>query len=451
MSLNQPLQLNAGQQEAYNKILAFLFSPDLECALSGPAGTGKTTLMQKIFTDLLPEYRVACELMGEAPTRFTCHFTATTNKAAGVLSAVTGWHVSTINSLLGMRIVNNYETGKKETVGPSPSVDLTNALIFVDEASMLTAQMKKVLCELAEANRAKVIYIGDSSQLNPINESISPVYSLQSPYNHALSEPMRNRTAPALMDLCVQLRETVSTYRFKPIQLALGEVDYLDPRHAESWLSSAYAKGTPDFRILTYTNERAIQYNRLIRNLRGFPDDFFPSEPVVCNNRVTLSRKAFIFPDEELTILAIDPEWHVLETDQGSVRYRYFKVKRRFHPDATLKVAANPAELGAIVKKLHRKKQHVDAFSLSDTFADLRPGSACTVHKSQGSTYDVVLVDLQDFLRAIDKDTIARLLYVAVSRAKSRVLFTGQLPAWVFPAHLPQFYLPKETAHVQSA
>lgn len=58
-------------------------------------------------------------------------------------------------------------------------------------------------------------------------------------------------------------------------------------------------------------------------------------------------------------------------------------------------------------------------------FLDLRHSYACTVHKAQGSTYDTVYVDLDDLYKAIrNKDMYNRLLYVAVSRAAKKVVFT---------------------------
>ena len=48
---------------------------------------------------------------------------------------------------------------------------------------------------------------------------------------------------------------------------------------------------------------------------------------------------------------------------------------------------------------------------------------AMTVHKSQGSTYENVYIDIQDLGRCADKDytMYLKLLYVAVSRASHKV------------------------------
>jgi hypothetical protein len=48
--------------------------------------------------------------------------------------------------------------------------------------------------------------------------------------------------------------------------------------------------------------------------------------------------------------------------------------------------------------------------------APLRHAYACTVHKSQGSTYDVAFIDFSDMYRSEDR---SKLMYVAVTRTSN--------------------------------
>jgi ATP-dependent exoDNAse (exonuclease V) alpha subunit len=73
-----------------------------------------------------------------------------------------------------------------------------------------------------------------------------------------------------------------------------------------------------------------------------------------------------------------------------------------------------------------------------EAFCDLRPIHASTVHKSQGSTYQTVYVDLTDIGRNTRRDVLLRLLYVALTRAKGDVVVTGELPS--------RLYLPTSAA-----
>ncbi len=60
--------------------------------------------------------------------------------------------------------------------------------------------------------------------------------------------------------------------------------------------------------------------------------------------------------------------------------------------------------------------------------ADLRPGYASTVHKAQGASVDDVYIDLSDVGTNGNSEEVARLLYVAISRARKNVYLYGNLP-----------------------
>lgn len=64
---------------------------------------------------------------------------------------------------------------------------------------------------------------------------------------------------------------------------------------------------------------------------------------------------------------------------------------------------------------------------IQDSWLDLRPSFACTVNKSQGSTYHTVFIDLGDVSRVNTNNQLARFMYVGTSRAKYRVVYTGDV------------------------
>jgi exodeoxyribonuclease V len=70
--------------------------------------------------------------------------------------------------------------------------------------------------------------------------------------------------------------------------------------------------------------------------------------------------------------------------------------------------------------------------SSSTTYADLRSPHSTTVHKSQGSTYQVAFIDLTDIGRNTKSYELTRLLYVAITRAAQKVFVTGELPARLY-------------------
>ena len=107
-------------------------------------------------------------------------------------------------------------------------------------------------------------------------------------------------------------------------------------------------------------------------------------------------------------------------------------------PEVTLKpmlecceleaIAKDPQELKMKIKQQSIRKNWYLYFKLKNEVMDLRFPYASTIHKSQGSTFDEVLIDLGSFRVCDDPETAARLLYVAVSRAKNKVFFYGKLP-----------------------
>ncbi|HYQ92191.1 MAG TPA: helicase C-terminal domain-containing protein, partial [Candidatus Competibacteraceae bacterium] len=67
-------------------------------------------------------------------------------------------------------------------------------------------------------------------------------------------------------------------------------------------------------------------------------------------------------------------------------------------------------------------------FQFKERYADLRPPHAGTIHRSQGSTYDLAYLDLTDIGRNTKWYEIAKLLYVGLTRPRHTVMATGTLP-----------------------
>jgi ATP-dependent exoDNAse (exonuclease V) alpha subunit len=79
------------------------------------------------------------------------------------------------------------------------------------------------------------------------------------------------------------------------------------------------------------------------------------------------------------------------------------------------------------VKHFQAKKLYGVIAEMESYFIDLRAAYACTINKSQGSTYDRVYIDLEDVRKCKNPNLLARLLYVGVSRARHQVFLTGSI------------------------
>ena len=93
-----------------------------------------------------------------------------------------------------------------------------------------------------------------------------------------------------------------------------------------------------------------------------------------------------------------------------------------------LKVAREQNTAVIMVTHNHELAHKMDKlYKLKQQYPDLRPRDAATVHKAQGSTYETVFLDLDDLSTCRDSQMAARLLYVAFTRAKKRVVLYGHL------------------------
>jgi ATP-dependent exoDNAse (exonuclease V) alpha subunit len=96
-----------------------------------------------------------------------------------------------------------------------------------------------------------------------------------------------------------------------------------------------------------------------------------------------------------------------------------------------LKQPLDYTEVTKLLKQFAAKKDWMNYFRLKNEFSDFRFAYASTVHKSQGSTYDTVYIDLEDISVCRDLSQLARMLYVAISRATTRVVFYGTPPKYL--------------------
>lgn len=417
---------NQGQSIAIDKFMGFLFEPTIGFNISGPAGTGKTATMKHFIDKTIPAYTETCKLMGIKPEFEEVVMTATTNKAAEVLSKATKYPTQTIHSFLQLKVSEDYSSGRMHlTKTPGFRVN-RNKIIFVDESSMVDTTLFNFIQEGTE--KCKIVYVGDKEQLAPIYEKISPAYT-QGYDMVELTEQMRNNTQPALMELCEQLRETVKTGVFKPIKLVDGVIDYIDTdEDLKAGLNYLFKEPTKDHRVLAYTNARVRAYNSEIRKIRGLSDEFVLGESLIANQPFRTNATSFS-AEEEVVISRITKTHEKINiTPQIEFVYNVCDVTNSFGDTIRdLKVPVDMEHYYEIIRYFAREKNWNLYFQMKGLYPDLRTRDAATTHKAQGSTYKSVIIDLDDISSCRDPDQAARLLYVAFSRAKDRVYIRGNL------------------------
>lgn len=416
--------LNQKQKEAAEGFLQFLFTKDKELIISGPGGVGKTFLMAHMIDTVLPQYQSTCSMLGIEPEYDSVVMTATTNKAAEVLAQNTQRPAETIHSFLNLKVQDDFNTGQSKLIKTGAWYVHKKKIIFIDECSMIDTPLSRMINE--GTVNCKVIYVGDHSQLAPVMEKLSPIYLKDLPqYN--LTEPMRNAHQPALMAVCQQLRDTVETGVFRPIQIVPGVIDWVSDEEAEQAVQQGFWTENNN-RILAYTNKRVTEFNDYIRDLRQYSAQYVIGEELINNSMVKIG-KAALSVEEEVRIIDLSEETHNIEISTDvNLEVRYADLQSH-HGNILLKVPlpVDKTHYAGLVKYYQRTKNWNRYFYLKNTFPDLRPRDSATVHKSQGSTYDTVFIDLSNLSSCPQPNLAARLLYVAFTRAKSRVVLFGSL------------------------
>lgn len=404
--------LNKGQQEAEKKINQFLLSDQKQMCLIAPSGYGKSYLIDHINNGL-SHHNKRCKLLG-AQSIHKSIATATTNKAASVLDGGV-----TLASFLGLQLLTDYKTGKQNLKSTSRSRPIKNHLVWVDESSMVNQEMKGFVDKYL--SESKVIWVGDNCQLAPPKEDNSIVFN--SGFIEAtLDEPMRQSKESPLFKLCEQLRETVKTGIWHPIEAAEG-IHRLNGQETTDCLSDWFNNSSHpnSARCITYENKKTLRLNEFIRTLCGYPAKWQVGDLVTSRN--------VCFDRAEGIKTRIDEVFHIENIEDGvqgkmyGIEFYYVQLAGRL-----FRVPVSTELFTGALNQAKATKQWATFYSLKENFIDLRSSYACTTHVAQGSTYDSVYVDLSDLGRCWDASTLARLLYVAVSRAKKEVVFNGRLP-----------------------
>jgi hypothetical protein len=410
------LKLTQDQQNAYLAFNKFIADPDDKVfVLSGYAGTGKSTLVKKLLADL-PKFYKTLKLIDHKFVEPDTILTATTNKAAENLASIVNEPVSTIHSVLGLTVLTDYKTNKSTLVRNGRKKDLSNHLIFIDEASYIDHKLLghiKDGCALC-----KVVFIGDPAQLLAVNAKSSPVFGAG--YTEAsLKEIVRQADDNPIQNLCNNFRETVIQGKFFPVNVDGNNIKHLPRDDFEQAIAGEFLRSDwkyGDSKVLAWTNKSVIAYNHAIRSHVAGEPELEVGDYAICNKFFKSGKKESIKTDQQVRITdkyyatrhGVDG-WMI----QVDNKHTGFLPASRQDAKVALEKARAAEEWGKV--------------AAIDNWFDLRAAYACTINKSQGSTYNKVFIDLDDIGKCRQQDYLARMLYVGASRARNQIVLTGDI------------------------
>lgn len=370
--------------------------------LSGYAGTGKTTLLHFIVQDLRKKH-------------FNIAVTATTNKAVKVLmDRVESKHFATIHSVL------NIKPKKKGTQEIFEPVDYNKSditefdLVIIDECSMISRKLLDIIeTQITEGGRTKVLFCGDPAQLQPINESLSQCFSFDP---STLTQIVRHGDVIAHKSKLVRDRpHSVPSNEL----IQEPEISYISMNESKEMFKGW--RDNPDYvRLLAWTNDSVARWNRSMRHAdwgRKTEHPFTEGDIVIANSPcvVLINNQEDIqmFNSEEGTVQDVHEEYdhyHLLVKKFGGGFAHVNVMKREFK-----------AEIDKELRGLAAAKSWREFWALKKKFHDIRHCYSLTVHKSQGSTFQNVIVDVRDINKNRDVTNRNQLIYVAMTRAADKV------------------------------
>ena len=434
--------LNDGQKESVVKLLKFFDDPtqDYFC-LTGPAGVGKTYAITQFVRAEMAKARLLDKPMPKV------YLSAPTHKAVSVIADLLEEdslqvEVGTLHSLLGLYLTASSEMKQLADGGKHRLSDYK--LIIVDEGSMVGTKLFAYLSDkmAVSLKKPKIVFIGDSYQLDPVKEKQSPIFTFP---GHELTEQMRQMDGNPIGGIIAKCRAGVEHKQaLEPaVETLNGDGDGVhiltgnDFRQTvlDTFDTDEYRQDTHFCKVLAWTNREVVKWNHLIRGklIGKNVDQIVEGEHLTLQSSVRDSEDNLLFHTEqevEVTGLAIDwiEEYHV---DHGANKFKVWVVSgmTRDKIFGTFEVLHEDSrvEYDAYCKKLRndsfRKPFNWGTYwSFVDQFAEVRPPYACTVHKSQGSSFTNCFVVMTDIIRNQKRADKNRLIYVALSRARQNII-----------------------------
>jgi hypothetical protein len=394
-------------------------SDGAQVVLQGYAGTGKTTVVQELVR----------RNQGHAIV-----LTAPTNKAVKVLNqknrqAGLETECVTIYKLLGVKPGNSDEKRSLKKDGKDSSALFD--IVVIDECSMLNEEM---VGYIQRALRHKVVvYVGDPRQLPPVGEDHSLSFGIKR--KAILNTVMRQRGENPIVALTADIRAMIDAGdadwdAFRPATGSDGSGIFKADGSLEDWISDAFTSAefkadNDSFRYLAWTNKTVNGVNAHVRSLVYGKD----APPFVVGERLLFRKPVIKYvagkvsvsftTDEEAVVLSVTVErvkgitvWALVMRGDDGVSDVVFVV----HPDGATAYREEEARLKD--KARATRGEWPAYFKFTEQFSEVQPVYAMTVHRSQGSTFDSVFLDLLDIRGNRNEIEMMKLLYVGASRPR---------------------------------
>ena len=381
------VQLAAIRQAVTSKVMV----------LTGGPGTGKTTTTQGIIAALK---KAGLRVLLAAPT----------GRAAKRMSEATGMEAKTIHRLLETDFANPTSLQfKRNEKNP-----LNAGAVIVDETSMVDIPlMRSLICALKM--NCRLILVGDSDQLpsvgpgNVLRDFIEsdkvPQVRLTEIFRQAQQSLIVTNAHAIVQGRMPELHRHDNDFFFLkreiPEQIKATTLDLVAKRLPKSYNYSPMT----DIQVIVPTRVGAVGANTLNQSLQEVLNPPSPQKDEFENNG-----RRFRVGDK---VMQIKNNYDILwQRDNGEEGLGVYNGDIGF-----IESIDRPA------KTLRIRFDDRVAEYLFEMAPELELAYAITVHKSQGSEFEAVVMPLSGYK---SKMHYRNLLYTAVTRAKSRLIILGQ-------------------------
>lgn len=464
---------NKEQQSAIVNAVSFLKTntdPTQYYVIEGKAGTGKTTIAKEILKEFEDEQ---------------IYVAAVSHKAKGVIKNsfgddTRGKKFFSIAGLLGMKGINdnNTQTTKFQVGLKVPLLDNPPALLVIDEASMITEDvLKKIIDINSSLSRPfQMLFLGDIGQIQPIRDEQSEFYRthkdllnkksdiFNSKHKSKLITRVRQGEANPILPYADYFWENSQKENpeLNPTQHIVRNNQITDKgsllfsnsegevlNSVIKAVKNAVEKGlTNHVKIVTYhVNEKTELNQKIHEALFGKDSDYSKGDMLILNSPYDLPDvNATMENSSEIQIKSIQDE----DTDEFGVHTLYLETNGTAYTrtgneqkDCVIQVVSRN-DIGLYNQKLQelasyakrqtnrtlKKQAWSDFWEYKGRYADVDFGYAITAHKSQGSTYDIVVVDEKDIMgtTATSNQEKSELIYTALTRPRKTAIVISSVP-----------------------
>lgn len=372
--------------------------------LTGGPGTGKTTVLEVIVSIFAELNDLSLDPAEYPNDPYPVLLAAPTGRAAKRMKETTGLPSSTIHRLLGL-------TGSDDDPLQETERELKGSLLIIDEMSMVDTWLAYQLLK-AVPNDMKVIMVGDKDQLPSVGpgQVLRDLISSEKIEKKELTEIYRQDDGSSIVSLAHEIKKGHIPDDFTAKKqdrnfFPCGTNNVVDV--VSLLVTKAIEKGytAQDIQVLAPIYKGNAGIDRLNKNLQ---DLFNPKEEKT--KEVEFKDKVYRIGDKVLQLIN-EPERNVFNGDMGII---------------TSIISSKASENN--VEELVIDFDGNEVNYLRNEWNKITLSYCCSIHKSQGSEYPMVILPIvYGYGRMLKKD----LVYTAITRASQTLLLCGEKDAFV--------------------